>query len=211
MHRNCLFGSLLLVSTLSSLGLSQTLSPEKEKIVASVSADEANSVALLKQLVDINSGTLNPGGVRKVADVLRPKFESLGFTCRWIPMEEVHRAGHMVCTREGNRGKRVLLIGHMDTVFEADSPFQHFEQTPEKTTGPGAADMKGGLVIMLSALKALNDNHALGASALQKDSASVLDRMWEAVSPFALELARDHACGFESGAGGLQIGGVHVE
>ena len=44
-------------------------------------------------------------------------------------MEEVHRAGHMVCTREGNRGKRVLLIGHMDTVFEADSPFQRFEQT----------------------------------------------------------------------------------
>ena len=91
-----------------------------------------------------HSGTLNPPGVRKVADVLRPKFESLGFTCRWIPMEEVHRAGHMLCTHDGNRGKRVLLIGHMDTVFEADSPFQRFEQTPEKTTGPGAADMKGG-------------------------------------------------------------------
>ena len=87
-------------------------------------ADEQASAALLKQLVDINSGTLNPAGVRMVADVVRPQFESLGFSCRWIPKDGVKRAGHLVCTRQGNQGKRVLLIGHMDTVFEPDSPFQ---------------------------------------------------------------------------------------
>jgi glutamate carboxypeptidase len=209
MYRNRLFGSLLLLSTLSTLGLSQSLSPEKEKIVASVTADDANSVALLKQLVDINSGTLNPAGVRKVGDVLRPKFESLGFTCRWIPMEEVHRAGHMLCTREGNRGKRVLLIGHMDTVFEADSPFQRFEQTPEKTTGPGAADMKGGLVIMLSALKALNDNHALAGSKITVFLTGDEERPGEPLSIARRDLieagkASDAALEFE---GGVQNGG----
>jgi glutamate carboxypeptidase len=74
----------------------------------------------------------------------------------------VQRAGHLVCERKGTHGKRVLLIGHMDTVFERDSPFQKFERTGDgKATGPGTSDMKGGLVIMLGALKALNANHDL--------------------------------------------------
>jgi glutamate carboxypeptidase len=76
-------------------------------------------------------------------------------------MDEVHRAGHMICQRQGTHGKRVLLIGHMDTVFEASSPFQKFTRDGDTGTGPGASDMKGGLVIMLGALKALNENHAL--------------------------------------------------
>lgn len=140
----------------------QSLTPEEQKIISSVNTDQDRSLKLLEQLVNINSGTLNPQGVRQVRDVLRPEFEALDFSCRFIPMEEVQRAGHMVCERKGTHGKRVLLIGHMDTVFELSSPFQKFvRNSEEKATGPGAADMKGGLVIMLSALKSLNDNHAL--------------------------------------------------
>ena len=139
----------------------QSLSPIQAKIVDAVSADEQTSVALLEQLVNINSGTLNPAGVRKVAEVLRPQFEALGFTCRWIPMDAVQRAGHLVAERKGTHGKRVLLIGHMDTVFEADSGFQKFVRNGDKATGPGTEDMKGGIVIMLSALKALNSAGAL--------------------------------------------------
>lgn len=140
----------------------QNLTAPEEKIVASVNADRPADDKLLEQLVNVNSGTLNPDGVHRVAAVLRPQFEALGFTCRAIPMEEVERAGHLVCERKGTHGKRVLLIGHMDTVFEADSPFQKFERTGDgKATGPGSSDMKGGLVIMLGALKALNDNHDL--------------------------------------------------
>jgi glutamate carboxypeptidase len=139
----------------------QSLSPVQNKIVDAVNADERNSVALLEQLVNINSGTLNPAGVRKVADVLRPQFEALGFTCRFIPMDAVQRAGHLVAERNGTHGKRLLLIGHMDTVFEADSPFQKFVRNGDTATGPGAEDMKGGIVIMLSALKALNSAGAL--------------------------------------------------
>src|SRR5581483_8711294 len=152
----------------AALMVAQTtqLSPEERKIVGSVDAEQQASIDLLAQLVDINSGTLNPEGVRRVSAVLRPRFEALGFACRWIPMEEVHRAGHMVCERKGNRGKRVLLIGHMDTVFEPSSPFQKFTREGEIGTGPGADDMKGGLVIMLGALKALQENGALEGTSI---------------------------------------------
>ena len=188
---------------------SQTLTPEQNKIIASVNADEQNSTALLEQLVNINSGTLNPGGVRKVADVLRPKFEALGFSCRWIPMEEVHRAGHLVCSHQGGQGKRVLLIGHMDTVFEADSPFQKFEQTGGKTVGPGAADMKGGLAIMLSALKALNENDALNNANITVFLTGDEERPGEPLTIARRDLieagkASDAALEFE---GGVQNGG----
>jgi glutamate carboxypeptidase len=209
MHANHFLARFLLVSSLSTgLAVTQTLTPEQQKIVASVNADEQNSTALLKQLVNINSGTLNPAGVRKVADVLRPQFESLGFTCQWIPMEEVHRAGHLVCSHKGT-GKRVLLIGHMDTVFEADSPFQTFEQSGGKTTGPGAADMKGGLVIMLSALKALNENHALTNANITAFLTGDEERPGEPLSIARRDLieagkASDAALEFE---GGVQNGG----
>lgn len=137
------------------------LAPPERQIVKAVDASVAESNTLLERLVNINSGTLNPAGVRRVADVLRPEFEALGFQVRWIPMDEVHRAGHLVAERTGTHGKRVLLIGHMDTVFEPSSPFQKWERTSEsKATGPGSNDMKGGLMIVLFALKAL---HAAGA------------------------------------------------
>jgi glutamate carboxypeptidase len=155
--RKLLLASFLAVACVSA----QSLSPVQTKIIEAVNADEQTSVALLEQLVNINSGTLNPAGVRKVADVLRPQFEALGFTCRLIPMDAVQRAGHLVAERKGTHGKRVLLIGHMDTVFEADSPFQKFVRNGNNATGPGTEDMKGGIVIMLSALKALNGPGAL--------------------------------------------------
>lgn len=153
--------SLLILYLALTCAGAQSLSPVQTKIIDAVNADEQSSFQLLEQLVNINSGTLNSAGVRKVADVLRPQFEALGFTCRFIPMDAVQRAGHLVAERKGTHGKRVLLIGHMDTVFEPDSPFQKFVRTGDKATGPGTADMKGGLVIMLSALKALNAAGAL--------------------------------------------------
>src|SRR4051794_7581020 len=89
MHLNRFILPALFLGVFHNGAVAQSLNAEQQKIIASVNADQQNSAAFLKQLVDINSGTLNPAGVRKVADVLRPEFESLGFTCRWIPMEEV--------------------------------------------------------------------------------------------------------------------------
>ena len=145
---------------------SANLSPIEQKIVQTIDADKQPSIDLLRQLVEINSGTKNLEGVRAVGKVLIPRFEALGFKVRWVPMDEVQRAGTLVaehpCPESGKCGKRVLLVGHMDTVFEKDSPFQHFQMIDDHTaSGPGTDDMKGGLVVMLSALNALKDSGAL--------------------------------------------------
>ncbi len=134
-------------------------------MVKTVDAETPGAVALLEKLVDINSGTMNLAGVERVKDVLTPQIEALGFTVHWDPMAEKDgRAGDLVAVHpcplgEGKCGKRLLLIGHMDTVFGADSPFQKFEMVPgtngRVATGPGTCDMKGGLVVMLDALRAM--------------------------------------------------------
>jgi glutamate carboxypeptidase len=99
---------------------------------------------------------MNLEGVEKVSVIMRGELEKLGFVVRWIPMTAVGRAGHIVAEHKGNgRGTRMLLIGHMDTVFEKDSPFQQFVKRGDIVEGPGVSDMKGGLAIMLAALQAM--------------------------------------------------------
>jgi glutamate carboxypeptidase len=156
---------LFLATAFAASAWSQSVSPEEKAIVAYVDANEQPSNALLEKLVDINSGTHNLEGVRTVGKVLMPQLEELGFKVRWVPMDEVHRAGTLVaehpCPEAGQCGKRMLLIGHMDTVFEKDSPFQAYTVNGHIATGPGVNDMKGGLVDMLYALKALDAAGAL--------------------------------------------------
>src|SRR5438094_6343094 len=134
---------------------SATLSTEERTIVRTVDAENARAIALLQRVVDINSGTMNFAGVRRVADVLRAELDSLGFTTRWVDGAAFHRAGHLVAEHAGP-GPKLLLIGHLDTVFEPSSPFQRFERLDDSTArGPGVIDMKGGDVIIVSALRAL--------------------------------------------------------
>lgn len=141
--------------------LAAGLSGEEQKIVAAVQSHHDDSVALLEKLVNVNSGSLNIAGVTKVADMLRPEFEALGFKVRWIPMTEVGRAGHLVAEHHSGHGKKMLLIAHLDTVFEPESPFQKFNRSGDKAEGPGTTDIKGGVVIILDALRALKESGAL--------------------------------------------------
>ncbi len=129
-------------------------------MVAAGEADHARNVKLLEALVLVNSGTMNLAGVEQVGRMLTPEFEQLGFTVRWIPMAKVGRAGHLIATHKGNgKGKRLLLIGHLDTVFEPDSPFQGWKRKGDIVEGPGVGDMKGGDVVIVAALRAM---HAAG-------------------------------------------------
>ncbi|MBX9665059.1 M20/M25/M40 family metallo-hydrolase [Novosphingobium sp.] len=129
--------------------------PEK-RMAATVAANEARDLALLEKLVNQNSGSRNIAGVKAVAEMVRPEFEALGFTVKWLPMEQTGRAGHLVAVHTGKPGtKRLLLIGHLDTVFEPDSPFQTFTRNGAFASGPGVADNKGGVVAMLAALRAM--------------------------------------------------------
>jgi glutamate carboxypeptidase len=135
--------------------LTQVSSAPERAIVSAVEAGNAAALALLETAVNINSGTHNFEGVRAVADLFRKEFDALGFKTTWVDGAGFKRAGHLVADHPG-KGPRIILIGHLDTVFERDSPFQKFRRIDEKTAaGPGIIDMKGGDVIIIAALKAL--------------------------------------------------------
>ena len=133
-------------------------SKAEQTMIATVDAEQARHLALLEKLVNQNSGTRNLKGVRAVHDMLVPEFAALGFTVRWVDQSAVGRAGHFIAEHKGKKGtKRLLLIGHLDTVFELDHPFQKFERiSADKAKGPGAADDKGGIISMLAALRAMH-------------------------------------------------------
>jgi glutamate carboxypeptidase len=155
------FASAALFLCMSGAGAAQ-LSPVEQKIVAEVKAHSAQGLQLLERSVNINSGTMNHEGVREVGKVFREQFDQLGFKTRWIDMPaEMQRAGHLLATREGKQGKRLLLIGHLDTVFEKDSPVQLWKRDGDRVRGQGVNDMKGGDVIIVEALRALQRVGAL--------------------------------------------------
>jgi glutamate carboxypeptidase len=136
------------------------LSAEERALTAFIDADNDRALALLEKAVNLNSGTMNFAGVRAVGALLRPEFDALGFRTEWVDGASFGRAGHLVADHPGP-GPRILLIGHLDTVFEPDSPFQKFERLDANSAkGPGITDMKGGDVVMIQALKAL---HSVGA------------------------------------------------
>jgi glutamate carboxypeptidase len=141
--------------TFSSAAHAKLSAPET-KMVALVDAEYERSITLLEKLVNQNSGTMNFPGVKTVGDMMRAELEPLGFKVQWIDMAKAGRSGHLVATKAGKKGtKRLLLIAHLDTVFEADSPFQTFVRNGDKAVGPGAGDDKGGMVVIVSALRAM--------------------------------------------------------
>ena len=141
---------------------SQKLTKIELKIIEKVKATHEESIDFLEKVVNINSGSLNPKGVRKVGNVFSNAFDDIGFDTRWIDMpKEMNRAGHLFASIKGKKGKKLLLIGHLDTVFEENSPFQSFIRQDSIAFGPGANDMKGGNVVILYALKALNELNLL--------------------------------------------------
>jgi len=132
-----------------------SVTPAERAIVSYVDAHNGDALALLERVVNINSGTQNFAGVRRVGEIFRAELDALGFRTEWVDGASWARAGHLVATHPGT-GAPILLIGHLDTVFEADSPFQKFERLDATTArGPGIIDMKGGDVIIVQALKAL--------------------------------------------------------
>ena len=173
MTKNLLAASLLALACLRAAAIAHASEPDprdqatsqEQAIVHAVDAETPADIALLQQIININSGTMNLPGVIAVKDVLQPRIEALGFTTRWVPMQSLTaRAGDLVAEHpcpagSGKCGKRLLLIGHMDTVFEPSSSFQKYTIVPgtngNTATGPGVNDMKGGLVVMLAALDAM--------------------------------------------------------
>ena len=191
-----------LVSAIPTAALDAT----ERAIIGSIDGRNAEGLALLERLVNINSGTMNFAGVRQVGAILRQELDALGFETRWVDGAAFNRAGHLIAERTGT-GPRLLLIGHLDTVFEPTSPFQKFEKITDSTArGPGVIDMKGGDVIMLQAFKALR-----AAGALDRMSITAVFSGDEESAGRPLEAARAdliaaakrsrYAIGFEDGSG----------
>jgi glutamate carboxypeptidase len=146
---------LLLLALATSIPAQARLSREERAMTAAVGRETDRTIALLERMVNRNSGTLNLAGVTEIGAMMRGELEPLGFTVRWVDMAATGRAGHIVATHAG-RGRNVLLIGHLDTVFEPESPFQRFVRDGNRATGPGIGDDKGGLAVIVAALRAMH-------------------------------------------------------
>src|SRR5438132_1374038 len=157
------------LALLSASPAAAALSPGEQTMVQTVDAEQARTTAMLQHWVDQNSGTMNLTGVEAVRRMVEPEFQQLGFRTEWIDMKAVGRAGHLIARHAGSRrGKRLLLIAHLDTVFEPDSPFQRWAQQGNFAHGPGAGDDKGGIAVIVAALRAMR-----AAGTLRKANATV--------------------------------------
>jgi glutamate carboxypeptidase len=149
-----LCASVLIGPTASGEGLSS----EERRVLAGAERAAEAAIPLLERSVNIKSGTLNLPGVKAVGELFRADFDRIGFQTRWAEMpKEMNRAGHLIAELGGTRGKRLLLIGHLDTVLEGKS----FSRNGSRGEGSGTVDMKGGDVIILAALQALVEAGAL--------------------------------------------------
>ena len=144
------------LALLISAPAAAALSPAEQVMVRTVDAEQARTTAMLQRWVDQNSGTMNIAGVQAVRAMVEPEFTALGFKTEWIDMKSAGRAGHLVARHSGSRnGKRLLLIAHLDTVFEPDSPFQRWTRDGDLGHGPGSGDDKGGIAVIVAALRAM--------------------------------------------------------
>jgi len=135
----------------------QSLDANEKMVLTYIDEHLAENKKLLKETVNINSGTLNKEGVKKVGEIMARELQKAGLTTTWVSLpDSLNRSGHLVATRKGSKGKRIFLIGHLDTVFEPDMPANPFAMLNDSTaTGQGVNDMKGGDVIVIAALQAL--------------------------------------------------------
>lgn len=139
-----------------------SLDANEQRMVEWIDAHAEDAIALLEETVNISSGTMNHEGVRKVGAVMQRELDALGLETEWIELPpEMQRAGHLFARKLSGTSKKFVLIGHLDTVFEADDEFQAFERDGDTATGPGVEDMKGGNVVIVYALRALQEIGAL--------------------------------------------------
>lgn len=198
----------LLLTLVPRVVWAQNLDPVERRLVEQVDRHTDAAMAFLERVVNINSGTMNADGIRRVGEAFRQELDALGFATRWIEMDEVQRAGHLFAEMEGT-GPRVLLIGHLDTVFEADSPFQRWERLDSATArGPGTEDMKGGDVVMLLALQALKSAGLLDGLNVVVALTGDEEETGKPLSIGRRDLIAagrrsDYALGFEGGVGGI--------
>ncbi len=186
----------------------QGISDTEKQLIQLIDKNYEETVALLEETVNINSGTYNLEGVREVGRVFEREFAKIGFETTWITLpDSLRRAGHFVATRKGSKGKKLFFIGHLDTVFEKDMPFYPFTMVNDSTAkGQGVNDMKGGNVMVFATLKALHEMDLLEDRTLtvyfNGDEEDAGNPSWVSRQDF-VERAKQHdyALGYETAQG----------
>jgi len=200
----CLMRAMLFLALCAAASAQAALDRTERAIADHAANGQASAEALLEKTVNIESPTENLAGVRAVGDVFAAELRAIGFETRWIEMPGgMKRAGHLVAQTKGRQGKRLLLLGHLDTVLAGG----RFRREGVRAYGTGTADMKGGAVVMLQALKAL---HAAGVLADRRITVMLTGDEEDAGLPLAaarapmLELAgrSDAALSFEAAIDG---------
>ena len=136
-------------------GLTKELSDVEKQLIEKSDSLVAESISFLEKIVNINSGTKNTNGVKQVGLVLKKEFDRLGMNTQWINIPSRDRGGHLFASTVSSSGPGILIISHIDTIFRKSSSFQKFQRTGNMGVGPGVNDAKGGIVVILAALKAL--------------------------------------------------------
>ena len=156
--RACVAGLLL-----AGHAANAALTEDEMRIATAAEAGMPRAIEVLAETVNVPSATENVDGVRKAGAIYAREFAALGFETHWLELPpEMHRAGHLLAERRGTRGKRVLLIGHVDTVLQAEG----FRREGVKAFGSGVSDMKGGNLVILAALRALHAAYALDGATI---------------------------------------------
>lgn len=177
-------------------------------LLETIKARDADMRSRLRVWAETNSGTANIAGVRamrdRAAEVLTPLADEI--EVRPLPPRTIiDNRGNvieqpvgeaLIARNRPDASRRVLLCGHLDTVYPADSPFQRVREVDENTwNGPGLADMKGGLIVMLEALRALESHPAaagIGWTVILNTDEEVGS---PSSTPLLHELARQHEIG----------------
>lgn len=205
----CLFISGIFSLHLFAHETQSSLTDFERRIVSQIDAQLINATQLLKDTVNINSGTMNFDGVKKVGRIFQQQLEDIGFESQWVEGEAFNRAGHLVASF-GQKGPKILMIGHLDTVFAKDDNFQQYKMLENnKVAGPGITDMKGGDVIMIEVLRALKKMGVLDNVSIrvvmtgdEERSGRPLSESKKAIIDAAIWA--DIALGFEDGDGNIE-------
>lgn len=193
------------LALLAAVGAARAqLSDVEQRIVSAVKARAPAALQLLERSVRISSASLDPDGVRAVGQLFRAELDALGFATRWVDMPAaMTRGGHLVANRDGTGGQRLLLLGHLDTVFDQASSASPWEQVGGRVRGPGVNDMKGGNVVLVEALRALHTAGALDGTRIAVMLTGDEERVGQPVSQSRAELRElarrsDAALSFEA-------------
>jgi len=201
-------------SLLTTAFANSPLDINEKNIVEQVVNGLPQALKDIEQAVNINSGSMNFSGVKKVGSLAKKQLSEIGFNVQWLDGSAFNRAGHIQATHLSHNPNaiKILMIGHLDTVFAKDDNFQKFELLNDKqAAGPGVADMKGGNTIIISAMRVLKTLNLLDNVSIkivltgdEESSGRPLSLSKKAIVDGAIWA--DIALGFENGDNNINTG-----